>query len=150
MKIVIAGCALALLSLGSVTIAWADTSSAATEKAIVALENKWSQVETDNKPDLIEPFLSAKAVFTDSEGKVTDRGEFLMQERATKFTSSTVDAVKVTVFGNTAIASYLLTQKGTDKNGAFDRQMQETDTWVKMPNGAWQVVASHSSTLKKT
>jgi hypothetical protein len=31
----------------------------------------------------------------------------------------------------------------------MDEHERWTDTWVKMPNGSWQCVASHGSEIKK-
>jgi ketosteroid isomerase-like protein len=57
--------------------------------------------------------------------------------------------VKVNVFGGTAIATGVFKGKGTDADGkSFDVNERFTDTWVKMPDGKWQCVASQSSTTK--
>jgi ketosteroid isomerase-like protein len=57
--------------------------------------------------------------------------------------------VKVTVFGDTAIATGLFKGKGTDPAGkSFDVNERFTDTWMKMPGGKWQCVASQSSPVK--
>jgi hypothetical protein len=38
---------------------------------------------------------------------------------------------------------------GIDKRGrVLDIHERWTDTWVKMPNGRWQCVASHASAIK--
>jgi ketosteroid isomerase-like protein len=57
--------------------------------------------------------------------------------------------VKVTVFGDTAIGPGGFKGKGTDAMGKpFDVNERWTDTWVKMPSGKWQCVASQSSPAK--
>lgn len=46
--------------------------------------------------------------------------------------------------------SCLLKGKGTDGKGKpMDFTEQFTDTWVKMPKGQWQCVASHGTNIKK-
>jgi ketosteroid isomerase-like protein len=58
--------------------------------------------------------------------------------------------MQVTVYPSTAIASSVYIAKGTDSKGKpMDVRQQYTDTWVKMPDGKWQVVASHGSDIKK-
>jgi hypothetical protein len=57
--------------------------------------------------------------------------------------------LKVTVFGDTAIATGDFKAKGTDASGKPLISERFTDTWVKMPNGQWQCVASHVSPIKK-
>ena len=57
--------------------------------------------------------------------------------------------VKVTVFGDSAIATGVFKAKGTDPSGKpLDVNERWTDTWVKMPNGKWQCVASHQWQIK--
>ncbi|PYU38910.1 MAG: hypothetical protein DMG54_28710 [Acidobacteria bacterium] len=57
--------------------------------------------------------------------------------------------VKVTVFGDTAIATGGFSGKGTDASGKpLNARERWTDTWVKMPNGKWQCVTSHISSVK--
>jgi ketosteroid isomerase-like protein len=57
--------------------------------------------------------------------------------------------LKVTVFGNTAIATGTEKSKGTDASGqSVAANERWTDTWMKMPSGKWQCVASHQSRIK--
>jgi ketosteroid isomerase-like protein len=58
--------------------------------------------------------------------------------------------VKVTVFGDTAIATGEFKAKGTDARSGkpFEEHDRWTDTWVKMPSGKWQCVATQDSALK--
>jgi hypothetical protein len=55
---------------------------------------------------------------------------------------------KVQVYGNAAIATRGSRGKETDKSGTRDIKNRWTDTWVKMPSGKWQCVASHVSNVK--
>jgi len=49
----------------------------------------------------------------------------------------------------TAIATGGSKAKGTDASGKpMDEHVRWTDTWVKMPSGKWQCVASHVSPVK--
>ena len=150
MKIAFAWCVVGFLALSHVTVSRAEGSSGDIEKAITALEMQWAQAETANTPDRIAPLLADKITVTESTGQVLDRNAFLAEEKSIKYTSSDIDDLKITVFGDTAIAIYALRQKYTSKGKAFDTHMRETDTWVKMPSGAWQVVATHGSAIKKT
>jgi hypothetical protein len=97
------------LMLGLVAFAGAAWSqgqpSAATEKAITALENQWLQSFRTNDPDLVAPLLAEKFV-----------GGFK--------------------------------GKGTDSKGKpFNDHSSWTDTWIKMPNGKWQCVASQDTLI---
>jgi len=141
-------CLISLLSLGSA--AWLQAQQiGGTEKAVAALEQQWLQSQKTNNPDLAAPLLADKIVVTMSNGKVMNKAELLADAKATKYVSAEYEDVKVTVFGDTAIATGGFKAKGTDASGKpFDTNERFTDTWVKMPNGKWQCVATHESPLK--
>jgi hypothetical protein len=142
-------CLLALLSLGSASLSQAQQASGATEKAILALEDQWMQSEKTNNPDLVAPLLADKFVETNYVGKVRNKAEILARERATKYSSAETLDRKVTVFGDTAIATGGLKLQGTDAGGKpFNIHIRFTDTWVKMPDGKWQCVGSHTSNVE--
>jgi ketosteroid isomerase-like protein len=87
-------------------------------------------------------------VFTGSDGKVRNKAQALTEAKGRKYSSVDYEDVKVTVFGDTAIATGGYKGKGTDGAGkAFDEHERWTDTWVKMPDGKWQCVASHDSAI---
>ena len=128
--------------------AWSQ-GNGGTEKAITDLEQKWLQSQKTNNPDLVAPLLADKFVMTSTEGKVRDKAESLKDANATKYTSVEYTDLKVTVFGNTAIATGGFKATGTDSSGKpMDVNERFTDTWVKMPSGEWQCVASQSSPVK--
>lgn len=141
-------CSIGLLCL--VSAAWSQGKPAGgTEKAIAALEQKWLEAQKASNPDILAPLLADKFVDTSADGKVMDKAETLATTKKTKWESAGYDHLKVTVFGNTAIATGSFKGKGTDESGkALDVHEQWTDTWVKMPNGQWQCVASHGSPVK--
>jgi uncharacterized protein (TIGR02246 family) len=141
-------CLIGLLSLGSA--AWSqDKKAGGTEKAVAALEQQWLQSQKTNNPDLVAPLLADKFINTGNDGKVTGKAESLATAKATKYDSVDYDDMKVTVFGDTAIATGDFKAKGTDASGKpLDSHERFTDTWVKMPNGQWQCVASQGTPVK--
>jgi ketosteroid isomerase-like protein len=141
-------CLLCLLSIVSVARSQAQTSGG-TEKAVAALEDQWLQSQKTNNPDLVAPLLADKLVDTGSDGKVMNKAEALAAAKATKYVSAEYEDVRVTVFGDTAIATGGFKAKGTDPSGkALDIHERWTDTWIKMPSGKWQCVATHGSAIK--
>jgi ketosteroid isomerase-like protein len=139
-------CLLALLSL--VGIAGSQTGGG-TEKAVAALEQQWLQGQNTNNPDLVAPLLADKIVVTEADGKVSDKAGTLAFHKNTKWDSAEYDDVKVTVFGDTAIATGGFKGKGTDATGKpFDNNERWTDTWMRMPSGKWQCVASQATPTK--
>ena len=137
-------CLASMFLLGSA--AWSQDGS---EKAVAALEQKWLDSQKTNNPDMVAPVLSDKFVNTGSDGKVTSKAESLASAKATKYASVAYDDLKVTAFGEAAVATGDFKAKGTDPEGKpLDVHERFTDTWVKGPKGQWQCVASHQSTVK--
>jgi len=142
-------CLIGLLSVGSAAWSQDKKASGGTEEAVAALEQQWLQSQKTNNPDLVAPLLADKFINTGSDGKVTAKAESLANAKATKYDSVAYDDVKVTAFGDTAIATGDFKAKGTDASGKpLDAHERFTDTWVKMRNGKWQCVASHQSAVK--
>lgn len=130
--------------------AWPQSKgTAASEKAVAALEQQWLKAQQTSNPDLIKPLLADRFIETTSDGKTMGKAEALAGTKAAKYQSAEYGDVKVSVFGNTAIATGEFKGKGTDENGKPIASPERwTDTWVKMPNGKWQCVASHASLVK--
>ena len=138
-------CFIGVLSLAAA--AWSQTGS--TEKAVEALEQQWLQSQKTHNPDLLAPLLADKFLNTSSEGKLTGKSETLAQAKNTTWESAEYKDLKVTVFGNTAVATGVFMGKGTASGKPLDDNERWTDTWVKMPNGQWQCVASQGTPVKK-
>jgi hypothetical protein len=142
-------CCLAGLVLVSCTATSHAQTTGSTEKAVAALEQQWLESQKTNNPDLVAPLLADNFISTGNEGEVLNKTESLARDKKTKYDSIEYEDVKVTVFGDTAIATGGSKAKGTDDKGKpLDEHVRWTDTWVKMPNGKWQCVASHSSLIK--
>lgn len=56
--------------------------------------------------------------------------------------------VSVRVYGDTAIVTALLEQKGIDNNERFDSPVRYTDTWLR-EDGTWRQIAAHASPVKR-
>jgi ketosteroid isomerase-like protein len=130
-----------------VSAGWSQANK--TEQAVAALEQQWLQSQKTNNPDLLAPLLAENFVDTSNDGKVTGKAGTLATAKATKWSSAEYTDLKVSVFGDTAIATGGFKAKATDASGkplTFDERW--TDTWVKMPNGQWQCVASQGTPVK--
>ena len=142
-------CAVALLSLMVAAQAKDNKMGGGTEQAVAGLEQQWTDAAKASNPEPLAPLLADKFVSTDSQGKVIGKAETLAHTKAAKWQTNQISDVKVTVFGNTAIATGNWAGKGTDENGKpVDAHERWTDTWMKMSNGKWQCIASHGSTIK--
>ena len=139
--------------LGSVLLTsavWSQADKgAATQQAVAALEQTWLKAQQTNNPDLVAPLLADNFMQTSGQGKLTTtKAEALADAKTIKWSSVDYIDVKVTVFGNTAIATGGFKGKGTAAAGkAIDENSRFTDTWVKMPGGKWQCVASQDTPI---
>ena len=136
----------ALLMLSTATAESQETNGQV-EKAVLALEKQWIQSDTDNNPNLAAPLMADKYVNTWIDGTVLDKSQTLKGARARNYTSAVDEDLKVTVFGNTAIVTGVYKGKGTDAGKPFDEALRWTDTWVKMPTGKWQCVATQYTSI---
>lgn len=142
--------ALAILSLGAAGIVQAQMPMGEAEKAVAAQERQWLQSQKANNADMLAPLLAEKFINTGMDGKVTNKVQTLAEARATHWTTAEYENVEVVVYGDAAVATGVFMGKGTDAKGKpMDDNERFTDTWVKMPGGKWQCVASHGSTVKK-
>jgi len=122
---------------------------AGTEKAILALEQKWLDLELSGQIDQLATLLADTWVMTESDGRLFNRAGFIADSKNYHFTSSVSSDEKVIVYGNTAIAIGITKSKGTGPDGkAFSETIRWTDTWLKTPNGKWLCVASQVTDVK--
>lgn len=150
MKRTLLWCLLPLLSLANASLSLAQQSNDEAEKAFLALEKQWMQSQKTNNPDLLAPLLADKFVYTSTDGKVRNKAEVLAGEKATKYSSVEYPELKVTVFGDTAIATIVSKSQFSDESGKPAKSHSRwTDTWVRMPDGNWQFVASHGSNIER-
>jgi ketosteroid isomerase-like protein len=139
-------CLLGSVLLTSVVWSQADK-GAATQHAVAALEKTWLESQRTNNTELVAPLLTDNFMETSGEGKLTTtKAEALADAKKVKWSSVDYVDLKITVFGNTAVATGGFKAKGTDTSGkAIDENSRFTDTWVKMPSGKWQCVASQDT-----
>ena len=136
---------LVLIVAGAAQAAPAGTA----EQAVTAAEHQWLKSQQTNNVELLAPLLADKVVETSAEGKVlAGKDAVLAAAKSEKWSSADYSDLKVTVFGDTAIATGIFTGKGTDAAGKpIDARVRFTDTWV-MANGKWLCVATQDSPLK--
>ena len=93
--------------------------------------------------------LAENFVGLNSDGTTADKSKVLDITRKSKWQINEISDVKVTVSGDTAIATGAWRGKGTSADGKpVDAHERWVDTWTKMPNGKWQCIASASTAAK--
>ena len=128
-----------------------SSAGAGSEQAVMALEQKWLQSQKSNDTTMLEPLLADNVADTSTEGKLlTGKAAVVKDAKAVKWSSAEYSDMKVTVHGDAAIVTGIFDGKGTDPDGkAVNVHERFTDTWVKMPAGNWQCVASQGTPLPK-
>jgi len=141
-------CLIGLLSLCSAARSLAQ-GTRSTEEAVIRMEERWFEAQHTCNPDQLAPLLADKIVITRSDGKVINKTEELANCKDTKWSRVRLRDENLTVFGDTVIATGDFEGEGTDVSGKLlDVHERWTHTWVKMPNGQWQCVASYTSPVK--
>ena len=140
-----------LLTVASLILATGALSFAQSsiDKTLMDLEAQWVKAALASKGEAVAPLLAADFVSVQSDGKTATKAEYVAMTSKGKWQVSEVSNMKVQVHGNAAVVTGMWTGKGTDGMGkAVDARERFADTWVKMPDGKWQCVASASAPMK--
>ena len=119
------------------------------EQELIKLEKSWNEADVTRDKGLYERILADDYFELNGEGKVVTKAETIKQDQAgeRKYESINLDYAKVRVYGNTAVVIGHNTGKGKNNKGAFTRQWEFTDVFLKR-DGRWQCVATRSYTSK--
>ena len=118
-------------------------------QALLDLENQWATASKTSKGDALAPLLADEFVALDSDGSLHDKAAVVARTSKAKWETNEVGDMKVTMHGDVGIVTGTWTGKGTDGTGkAVDAKERWADTWVKMPNGKWQCIASAAAPVK--
>ena len=121
-----------------------------TQKVITDLEFRWAEAQKAGNAKVVAPMLANGLVNTDADGQTYGKEKLLSNLKGGQWEHNGISDVKVTVYGDTAIATGTWSGKGVDGDGTkIDRAERWTDTWVKMPVGRWQCVASQQTSTPK-
>jgi ketosteroid isomerase-like protein len=118
------------------------------EKAIAGMEQQWAAAGKMSNADAIAPLLADNFTNLNSDGTMMNKTQTLAMVKGAKWDTNEISDVKVTTFGNTAIATGAWQGKGMADGKAVDAHEHWVDTWMKMPGGKWQCIASASAPAK--
>jgi len=119
------------------------------EQALMDLEQQWVKATSSSNGAALAPLLATDFVSVQSDGTIQTRAVYVANASKGKWQVNTVSDMKVQVHGGSAVVIGVWTGKGTDGAGkTFDGKERFADTWVKMPDGKWQCVASAGVTMK--
>ncbi len=148
MKKMLVCLAVVLMTLGA-QAQMGDKMSGGVDKAVANLEQQWTTAGKMSNADGVAPLLADNFVNLNSDGTMADKSKTLEMTRKSKWEINEISDVKVIASGNTAIATGMWRGKGTSADGKpVDAHERWVDTWMKMPNGKWQCIASASTATK--
>jgi uncharacterized protein (TIGR02246 family) len=118
------------------------------EKAVLQLEQEWVDALVKADAAKLETLYADTLVYTHSSGSVDDKAKYIANLKAggTKYLSIDRDAVKVNVYGDSAVVTChaLIKLSANGENRTVDARMIHVYAKVK---GRWQMVAHQTTKL---
>ncbi len=120
------------------------------ENKLVVMEHMWNEAQVNRDARALDGLLSSAFVNTEWDGEVSDKAKFLADIKDPQFkpTMLTIQDVKVSMYGDSAVVVGIYHTKGTYQAKPYEHFGRFTDTWV-FTEGRWQCAGSHTSLLKK-
>jgi ketosteroid isomerase-like protein len=141
--ILVGGLTLAMLGMIAANSAGA---SADDRKTVAALDTQYQAAVKNNDTATMDRILADDFVLVTGSGKSYSKGDLLAEARSGVVHYERQDDVDQTVrvWGDTAVITAKLWEKGTDNGKPFDRVVWFSDTYVRTPGG-WRYVFGQSS-----
>lgn len=116
------------------------------EQELKKLENQWSDATVKKDFAALDRIMADDFTNTSPEGGLSTKAQFIASVKSGEdvLSSFALSDIKVRVYGDTAVVTYVIKAKETFKGRDVSGTSRDTDTWVKR-GGSWQCVASHSS-----
>jgi ketosteroid isomerase-like protein len=113
---------------------------------VAALDTKYQAAVKANDPGGMDAILADDFVLVTGSGKVFTKSDLLSAARAKSTTYEHQEDTnqKVRLWGNTAVVTALLWEKGIDAGKAFDKRLWFSDTYVRTATG-WRYVFGQAS-----
>jgi uncharacterized protein (TIGR02246 family) len=121
-------------------------SRAADEQAVAALDTQYQAAVAKNDAAAMDRILADDFVLVTGKGKVFTKADLLNEARSGKtvYEKQEDSSQKVRVWGDTAVVTALLWEKGTEDGKPFDYRLWFSDTYVWTPSG-WRYVFGQAS-----
>src|SRR6267378_1807353 len=127
-----------LLTLAFISFSQDVSMAQGDETKIIALENLWNQMQINHDADAMGKMLDSDYVFTDYDGTVLTKGQFLasIRDKSLQVTVEVSENMKLFRHGDTLIVIGSTREKGAEKGKPFSHLGRFTDTWIKK-DGQW-------------
>lgn len=118
--------------------------------ALLSQERAWTEGFKNRDRDVLNEVLADGFVFTDDEGHVYDKAQYIAAAmNVIQVASYTVDETAVRVYGDSGVVlgrwAGTMSIDGKDASGSF----RFTDTFVRR-DGRWQAVASQDTRIPRS
>jgi ketosteroid isomerase-like protein len=122
----------------------------AIEQQIKDLEKQWNDATLKHDAEALGRILADDVVDISGTGQVSTKAQDLadLKSGEPKLESSSVEDMKVRVFGNVAVVNGHYTEKGTYKGKDISGEGRFTDVFVKR-QGRWQCVSTQGTRITK-
>jgi hypothetical protein len=121
------------------------------EATLKDMENKWEASFASHDASVPESYLAPDFIGIHAKGKILGKSGLIAEYKKNKdtYTSAKNEKLDVHLYGNNvAVVVGRSREKGTGKEGKFDRVYLFTDTWMER-NGQWQCIASQAMELPR-
>lgn len=120
------------------------------ETRIIGLENSWNLAQKNHDANAMAGMLHPDFVFTDYDGTVMMKPQFLasIRDASNTLTLEVSDDMVLHRFGDTVVVTGATHEKGKQKGKAYEHHGRFTDTWIRH-NNEWLCVASQLGLLQK-
>jgi ketosteroid isomerase-like protein len=140
-------CAFLGLAVSSTKLFAADD-----EKTVAGLDTQYQAAVKQNDAVTMDRILADDFTLVTGSGKVYSKAALLAEARSGRvvYEHQEDTAQKVRIWGDTAVVTAKLWEKGTDSGKPFDSTVWFSDTYVRTPTGWRYVFAQSSLPLPKT
>lgn len=139
---------LVVFVLCGLPVAAQDTSEAAIQSKIAALEKAWNQAYKAGDTKALDGLLDNSIILVNDDGSVQSKADFLASVHATNSQEQQVapESMQVHVFGTVAVASGVMRVKGVENGKSYTRREQFVDTWL-FKAGKWVCIATDATPI---
>ena len=120
------------------------------ETRIIGLENSWNLAQKNHDANAMAGMLHSDFVFTDYDGTVMTKPQFLasIRDASNTLTLEVSEDMVLHRFGDTVVVTGATHEKGKQKGKTYEHYGRFTDTWIRH-NNEWLCVASQLGLLQK-
>ena len=120
------------------------------ESKIIALENLWNQTQIAHDADAMGKMLDDDFVFTDYDGSLMNKAQFLasIRDKSNQLSIEVSTEMKLHRHGDTVIVTGATHERGSLKGKPYEHYGRFTDTWIKH-GSEWLCLSSQLGLIAK-